>query len=70
MASGKTIPDFKVGDIVKIPYSGFTRGKIVELRGPLAPGRVQVYRVIVRRKPKPMYIELREDQIEHLPVST
>jgi hypothetical protein len=43
------------------------RGKIVELRGPLGPGGKEGYRVLVRRKPKPVYIELTEDQIVHLP---
>jgi hypothetical protein len=60
-------PQFKLGEYVKIPYSGFKRGRIVELRGPLAPGGVQVYRILLRRKPRPYYTELREDQIEHLP---
>ena len=32
--------------------------------GPLGPGGVQVYRVRVRRKPEPKYIELMEDQLE------
>ena len=42
-------------------------GRIVELRGPLGPGGVQVYRVLVRRKPEPKYIELMEDQLELVP---
>jgi hypothetical protein len=63
MAIEKTLPAFKVGDLVKIRHTDNRRGKIVELRGPLAPGGGQVYRVIVRRKPKPAYIELREDQL-------
>ncbi len=67
MAMEKTIPAFKVGDRVKILHTDNRRGKIVELRGPLAPGGVQVYRVIVRRKPKPAYIELREDQLVLIP---
>lgn len=67
MAVKESPPLFKLGDMVKIRYSGFPRAKIVELRGPLAPGGVQVYRVIVRRKPSPMYIEVREDQITLLP---
>ena len=43
------------------------RGRIVEWRGPLGPGGAQVYRVLVRRKPSKVYIEVREDQIELLP---
>jgi hypothetical protein len=63
MATEKSEPTFKVGDLVRIRHTNTWRGKIVELRGPLAPGGVQVYRVILRRKPKPSYIEVREDQI-------
>jgi hypothetical protein len=67
MAVKKIAPIFKVGDMVKIHYSGHKRAKIVELRGQLAPGGMHVYRVIVRRKPSPVYIEVREDQLELLP---
>jgi hypothetical protein len=58
---------FGVGDRVKIHLSGGMRGRIVELRGPLGPGGVQIYRVLVRRKPEPKYIELREDQLQLVP---
>jgi hypothetical protein len=60
-------PLLKVGDYVKIRHSGMKRGRIVELRGPLAPGGVQVYRVLLRRKPRRVYTELREDQVELIP---
>jgi hypothetical protein len=63
----KAVPLFKLGDRVKIRLSGGLRGKIVELRGPLGPGGVQVYRVLVRRKPVPKYIELMEDQLKLVP---
>ncbi|HEY5312686.1 MAG TPA: hypothetical protein VIK18_09200 [Pirellulales bacterium] len=62
-AKKKVVPALKVGDLVKIRNYAKKRGMIVELRGALAPGGKQVYRVIVRRKPKPVYIELREDQL-------
>ncbi len=55
-------PLFKVGDRVKIRYSD-SRARIVELRGPLAPGGMQVYCIRVPRGPKPAYIEVREDQL-------
>jgi hypothetical protein len=66
---GKTIraPRLNVGDYVKIRNSGIKRGRIVELRGPLAPGGVQVYRVLIMRKPRRVYTELREDQVELIP---
>jgi len=64
MADQKSIPLLKLGDRVRIRHSGGLRGRIVELRGPLGPGGVQIYRVRYRRKPKPAYIEVREDQLE------
>ena len=67
MDETKDSPAFKVGDMVKIRHSGFKRAKVVELWGPLGPGGVQVYRVIVRRKPTPMYIDLMEDQLTLIP---
>ena len=62
-AKKKVARTLKVGDIVRIRNYANNRGKIVELRGALAPGGKQVYRVMVRRKPKSVYIELREDQL-------
>jgi len=61
---------FNLGDRVKIRLSGGMRGRVVELRGPLGPGGVQIYRVLVRRKPKPTYIELREDQLALAPAKS
>jgi hypothetical protein len=58
----------KVGDLVTIHNSGFKRARIVELRGALGPGGKQVYRVRVRRKPTPAYIEVLEDQLALIPV--
>ena len=61
----------KLGDRVKIraapgPYATL-RGTVVELRGPLGPRGAQVYRVKLRRKPKPAYVEVLEDQLEAVP---
>jgi hypothetical protein len=67
MAGNKGSQTLQVGDLIKIRNYGDRRGKIVELRGPLALGGKQVYRVIVRRKPTPVYIELCEDQLLLLP---
>lgn len=66
MATKKAPPLFQVGDRVKIRYSDW-RGRIIEFRGPLAPGGVFVYRVRIPNKPKPRYIELREDQLIAIP---
>lgn len=60
----------KVGDWVKIRHSGYDRARIVEVRGPLGPGGAQIYRVRVRRKPRPVYIEVREDQLSLIPLPT
>lgn len=72
MAVKKTFkPNLRIltlGDLVKIRHSGGQRGRIVELRGPLGPEGAQIYRIRVQRKPKPAYIELREDQLEAIPV--
>jgi len=57
----------KVGTLVKIRNSGYRGGKIVEFRGPLGPGGARIYRVRIRSKPKPAYIEVREDQLEVIP---
>jgi hypothetical protein len=65
-----TVPQFKAGDLVRIRDSSVKRAKIVELRGPLGPGGTQVYRIRVSRKPKPFYVEVMEDQMVRLPVST
>jgi hypothetical protein len=63
----KPVAALKLGDRVKIHHSGGMRGRIVELRGPLGPGGAQIYRVRVRLKPTPKYIELREDQLQAVP---
>ena len=55
-----------LGAKVGIRYSDW-RGKIVELRGPLGPKGVQVYRVRIRRKPKATYTEVLGDQLIALP---
>jgi hypothetical protein len=67
MADKKDTEPLKLGDWVKIRHSGFKRARIVELRGPLGPGGAQIYRVRVRGKPRPMDIEVREDQLVLLP---
>jgi hypothetical protein len=68
----KTPRLFNLWERVEIRHSGGTRGRIVELRSPLAPGGVQVYRIKVVRKvpgtrPIRSYIEVRDDQLERIP---
>ena len=57
---------FKLGDRVMIRHSKW-RGPIVELRGALGPGGINIYRVRYRRKPRPAYVEVREDQLVRIP---
>ncbi len=59
---------FKIGTLVKIRNSGYGRARIVEFRGALGPKGARVYRVRVRKKPRPAYIEVLEDQLETLPI--
>jgi hypothetical protein len=56
----------KVGTVVKILNSGYSRAKIAEYRGPLGPKGARVYRVLVQKKPRRVYIEVREDQLKVL----
>ena len=67
MAKKKATGHLKLGDYVQILHTAYPHARIVELRGPLGPGGVQIYRVRVGRKRKPTYIELREDQLELIP---
>lgn len=71
----KANPVFGLGDNVRILNSGHQSGRIVELRGPLGPRGIQIYRIRVDKevtlgvKSKPVFIELREDQIMPLKVN-
>ena len=64
MANKKSAQVLRVGDYVTIPHTTYPPGRIVESRGPLGPGGAQIYRVRIPEKRKPIYIELREDQLE------
>ena len=66
MATQNLIEPLKVGTVVKILNSGYSRARIAEYRGPLGPKGARVYRVLVQRKPRRVYIEVREDQLEVL----
>lgn len=57
---------FKPGDRVKILSNTGHIGRVVEVRGPFGPGGMMVYRIRIRKKPKPAYVEVREDQLEVL----
>lgn len=49
----------KVGDWVCVKYT-YWQGEVLEVRGPLAPGGVQVYRIKID---KDFSAEFREDQL-------
>lgn len=54
------------GTLVKILNSGYHRAQIAEYRGPLGPKGARVYRVLVQKKPRPVFIEVLEEQLELL----
>ena len=65
MTTNKNGPNLAIGTMVKIRNSGYrNNGKIVEFCGNFGPGGAAIYRVRVRRKPRPAYIEVLEDQLE------
>lgn len=56
----------KDGTFVRVRDSGYHRAQIAEFRGPLGPKGARIYRVLVEKKPRRVYIEVREDQLEVL----
>ena len=66
MATQNLIEPLKAGTTVKIRNSGYARAKIAEYLGPLGPQGARIYRVLVQKKPRHVYIEVREDQLEIL----
>jgi hypothetical protein len=66
MATKNVVEPMKVGTVVRIRDSGYHRARIAELLGPLGPKGARVYRVLVQSKPRRMYIEVLEDQLEVL----
>jgi hypothetical protein len=58
---------YQIGAYVTIRHSGLGRVQIIEDRGLLGPGGTRIYRLLIRKKPKPGYIEVREDQLELAP---
>ena len=66
MATQDLIEPLKAGTVVKILNSGYSRAWIAEYRGPFGPKGARIYRVLVEKKPRRVYIEVREDQLEVL----
>lgn len=70
MTDQNLLAPLKVGTLVKILNSGYGRARIAEYRGPFGPKGARIYRVLVQKKPRRVYIEVREDQIEVLKAVT
>ena len=66
MATQDLIEPLKVGTFVRIRLSGYHRARIAEFLGPLGPKGARIYRVLVQNKPRRVYTEVREDQLEVL----
>jgi hypothetical protein len=66
MTTQSLLEPLKDGTVVKILNSGYSRARIAEYRGPLGPKGARVYRVLVQKKPRHVYIEVLEDQLEVL----
>jgi hypothetical protein len=66
MATQDLAEPLKDGTFVRIRNSGFHRARIAECLGPLGPKGARVYRILVQRKPRRMYVEVLEEQLEVL----
>ena len=66
MATPSATEPIAIGTLVKIRNSGYGRARVAEYRGPLGPKGARVYRVRYRKRPRPAYIEVCEDQLEIL----
>jgi hypothetical protein len=66
MTTQNFVEPLKNGTAVKIRNSGYSRAWIAEYRGPLGPKGARIYRVLVEKKPRRVYVEVREDQLEVL----
>ncbi len=66
MTTENRVEPLKDGTFVKILNSGYHRARIAEYHGPLGPKGARVYRVLVQKKPRRVYIEVLEDQLEVL----
>ena len=57
---------FQVGDWVSIKHSGYKLVRIAGYRGALGPKGARVYTIRLRKKPLD-YVDVLEDQLEHVP---
>ena len=56
---------FQVGDWVSIKNSMYKKVRIAEYQGPLGGKGARVYRIRLKKKPRLVYVEVQEDQLEH-----
>jgi hypothetical protein len=66
MSTDHIVEPLKEGAFVRVLNSAYARAQIVEYRGPLGPKGARIYKILVQRKPRRVYIEVREDQLEVL----
>ena len=66
MTTENLVEPLKSGTAVKILNSGYSRAWVAEYRGPLGPKGARVYRILVEKKPRRVYIEVLEAQLEVL----
>jgi hypothetical protein len=66
MTTQNFVEPLKDGTAVRILNSSYSRAWIAEYRGPLGPKGARVYRILVEKKPRRVYIEVLEDQLEVL----
>ena len=52
-----------LGDQVGIYHTSGVTGEVIELRGPIGPRDMQIYRLEIHQEPEPAYVEVREDQL-------
>ena len=57
---------FQVGDWVRIKDSMYERVRIAGYWGPLGPKGARVYRIRLEKKPRLVYVDVGEDQLEHV----
>lgn len=62
----ETLP-FKMGDRVRFPLSPTIRGRVVLLRGPIGHNGAMLYRVRIKKKPNPLYVEVPAEMMVHAP---
>ena len=61
---GQMTEPIAAGTPVKILNANYRRSWGAEYRGPFGPNGSRVYSVLVAKKPRRVYVEVREDQLQ------